>query len=539
MATESNIELFSEAYLRKYAAGELSNAEMHQLETIALDDPFLADAIDGYMAAASPKSSTQAISNVPNNQQKAGSLFDKSKLTNVFKIKSWKSITAAAGILFFVGIVSYLVFSGNDNKSKDTTNAEVAKNETTTGTDNKIVADSTFTNQLKDEAAKDIVAKEDIKKALEKPLIRPNDLRLVQPVLPVTSAPIGASNDYSPSVNNTTTPASLETDNASKPDVSSAKPTAPATTTQDDKIGLEAEDREGVTKEQKTAIDKREDESLRRKAAEAPPATQPNVARNAAPIENNNMQQRNQNILSTNQAAGNMTKRYGDRYRNSTVGNNNAFSNNFNVSIVNQANEQLGFANINLVKQGLLTYANNQGYFNYKSLDSVVTLNITANGYKTQRITLLPSNNNKIVLEPLGTIQSLGEAEPEFDNNKAKADESSNAMFKKRISEKISQIYVLPSSNITNDVYPVDSWSLYETYLNNNTVYNRVSNNIKTPGLLILTFTVDKEGYPSDITVTKSLEKLQDEDAIRLLRSGPKWKVTGSNRTRQLSIVFR
>jgi hypothetical protein len=539
MATESNIELFSEAYLRKYAAGELSNAEMHQLETIALDDPFLADAIDGYMAAASPKSSTQAISNVPNNKQKAGSLFDKSKLTNVFKIKSWKSITAAAGILFFVGIVSYLVFSGNDNKSKDTTNAEVAKNETTTGTDNKIVADSTFTNQLKDEAAKDIVAKEDIKKALEKPLIRPNDLRLVQPVLPVTSAPIGASNDYSPSVNNTTTPASLETDNASKPDVSSAKPTAPATTTQDDKIGLEAEDREGVTKEQKTAIDKREDESLRRKAAEAPPATQPNVARNAAPIENNNMQQRNQNILSTNQAAGNMTKRYGDRYRNSTVGNNNAFSNNFNVSIVNQANEQLGFANINLVKQGLLTYANNQGYFNYKSLDSVVTLNITANGYKTQRITLLPSNNNKIVLEPLGTIQSLGEAEPEFDNNKAKADESSNAMFKKRISEKISQIYVLPSSNITNDVYPVDSWSLYETYLNNNTVYNRVSNNIKTPGLLILTFTVDKEGYPSDITVTKSLEKLQDEDAIRLLRSGPKWKVTGSNRTRQLSIVFR
>jgi hypothetical protein len=506
MAIENNIEMYSEAYLRKYAAGELSNAEMHQLEAMALDDPFLADALDGYIAAAT------LINTTVNNNQR-NNLFTRAKLNNVFKIKSWKSITAAAGILFAVGIGSYIVFSG---KTKDNA-PEIAAN---TDNSNKVIADSSFTNQLKDEAAKDIIAKEDVQKALEKPLIRPGDIRLVSP--PQTAiVPQGDNNlhyNVTPDKDNTADiqAPSLKTE----PITTDANASAPAAPSQVAKPNADA------AIERKVLEEPRQDSSI----------AQPDSRINAE-------QTRYRNVLSTNQAAGNLVKRYGDKYTsNSRIQQSNVKLNSFgfNATIVNQANEQLSFANINLIEKGLLTYASNKGFFNYNSLDSVITLDVTANGYKSKKVTLLPNDkNNTIVLEPLDDNANNGEAFKKQAEREEDVKSNTVNVSKARLSEKMSQIYILPSSNITNDIYPKDSWSLYETYLNNNTIYNRVSNNIKTPGLLILSFTIDKDGYPTNIVVTKSLEKLQDEDAIRLLRSGPKWNVTGSNRSRQLSIVFK
>src|SRR5690606_792439 len=45
---------YSAEDIRRYLKGELSPSERHQLEKAALDDPFLADAIEGYSAANVP-----------------------------------------------------------------------------------------------------------------------------------------------------------------------------------------------------------------------------------------------------------------------------------------------------------------------------------------------------------------------------------------------------------------------------------------------------------------------------------------------------
>ena len=42
---------FSAEYIRKYLEGKLPADEMHALEKAALDDPFLADAIEGMSMA--------------------------------------------------------------------------------------------------------------------------------------------------------------------------------------------------------------------------------------------------------------------------------------------------------------------------------------------------------------------------------------------------------------------------------------------------------------------------------------------------------
>src|SRR5580693_2213047 len=47
MSTNKNNIHYSASDIEKYRKGELSAGEMHDLEQAALDDPFLADAIDG------------------------------------------------------------------------------------------------------------------------------------------------------------------------------------------------------------------------------------------------------------------------------------------------------------------------------------------------------------------------------------------------------------------------------------------------------------------------------------------------------------
>jgi TonB family protein len=49
----NNIKLFSAADIERYWKGELSSAEMHAMEKAAMDDPFLADALEGYQYTAS------------------------------------------------------------------------------------------------------------------------------------------------------------------------------------------------------------------------------------------------------------------------------------------------------------------------------------------------------------------------------------------------------------------------------------------------------------------------------------------------------
>ena len=45
-----NINHYSLADIEQYLQGKLSPAEMHELEKAAVQDPFLADAIEGYQS---------------------------------------------------------------------------------------------------------------------------------------------------------------------------------------------------------------------------------------------------------------------------------------------------------------------------------------------------------------------------------------------------------------------------------------------------------------------------------------------------------
>jgi TonB family protein len=73
-----------------------------------------------------------------------------------------------------------------------------------------------------------------------------------------------------------------------------------------------------------------------------------------------------------------------------------------------------------------------------------------------------------------------------------------------------------------------------------------IATNIRTPdelkskelsGEVQLSFEVNSEGVPTNITVVKSLCEKCDEEAIRLLKEGPKWKKK-KNKKGKLTIKF-
>jgi hypothetical protein len=73
--------------------------------------------------------------------------------------------------------------------------------------------------------------------------------------------------------------------------------------------------------------------------------------------------------------------------------------------------------------------------------------------------------------------------------------------------------------SVVEEVEPSDGWASYDSYLANN-----INTTDKPKGEVELTFSVNKKGEPTDVKVNKSLSEAADQEAIRLLTQGPRWK---------------
>ena len=72
---------------------------------------------------------------------------------------------------------------------------------------------------------------------------------------------------------------------------------------------------------------------------------------------------------------------------------------------------------------------------------------------------------------------------------------------------------------------PIDGWTNYDAYLANNLNVPETYKSRQTDGgAVTLSFEVNSQGQPVNITVDKSLCESCDKEAIRLVKEGPKWK---------------
>jgi hypothetical protein len=104
---------YSALDIAKYHKGLLSPQEMHELEKAALDDPFLADALEGYGI-----SSANATKDISDLQKKLEERISRSRVIPIAaarrSVQGWK-VAAAVVIIGGLGFFTIKLFNKNDN----------------------------------------------------------------------------------------------------------------------------------------------------------------------------------------------------------------------------------------------------------------------------------------------------------------------------------------------------------------------------------------------------------------------------------------
>lgn len=78
-------------------------------------------------------------------------------------------------------------------------------------------------------------------------------------------------------------------------------------------------------------------------------------------------------------------------------------------------------------------------------------------------------------------------------------------------------VRIHPVSAATWDAVPADGWGIYNEYLSVNTGFDRYS------GEVVLEFDIDTDGLPDNIVIRQSPDDSMANEALRLLRQGPRW----------------
>jgi TonB family protein len=90
---------------------------------------------------------------------------------------------------------------------------------------------------------------------------------------------------------------------------------------------------------------------------------------------------------------------------------------------------------------------------------------------------------------------------------------------------------------IIDTLEPAEGYVHFDDYIVNNLKMPEELKTKTVSGEVQLSFDVDKDGKPTNISVVKSLCEKCDEEAIRLLKEGPKWK-KGKNKKGKITIKF-
>jgi TonB family protein len=457
MSEEKKYRSYTAIDIEKYHKGLLSASEMHDLERAALDDPFLADALEGYGAVP-----VNASADVSELEKKLEERISGAKIVPIRKKRpAFVWLRAAVAIIFIAGAGLFIYQFGFRNSTR-----EVAKIDEKKLPEN-IPSSGTVTDSVK--------------------------------MIPTETK----TNDVAVNSKNKTTRKTTRFE-------SSANSNADfATTTRTDSFkNLQSNQAAGLT---------------------VAPLSK-DVAANEERIKAPEVKKEVQNKSSLEEVfAKAYDKKADDSVSFYNYKKNNAVvlrklnkqvappTNYFRGRVVDTSYNPLPFANVTNTRDNVGTYADAKGYFTLISPDSILNVQVYSNGFVQNNNVQLRNNllNNQVVMQEDKSFQGLVLSQKSFNTNRS------------------------PEANMKfEEPEPADGWYNYDTY---------IVNNIKTPedvkakratGDVQVSFDVNKNGDPTNIKVEKSLCQKCDEEAIRLIKEGPKWKRKGKKSRVTVTVPF-
>lgn len=197
------------------------------------------------------------------------------------------------------------------------------------------------------------------------------------------------------------------------------------------------------------------------------------------------------------------------------------FGNNFifRGRVTDNSNNPLPFANISNVEDNVGTYADAKGYFNLTSPDTTLNVQIRSLGFTDKVIQLSARTpSNKVVLQEDDKLD-------EIVISKKKPNATSRAQD--------------ANMKLEGEPEPEDGWDSYDSYLANNINMPEDFVPLSIGGKEVrLSFEVSKSGAPINIKVEKSLCVRCDQEAIRLITTGPKWKRKAKKGRAVVTVTF-
>ncbi len=330
MSEEKNIVNYTAADIEKYWSGQLSAKEMHALEKTAMDDPFLADALEGY------KNTNQTDVDLDSLKEKldkrVGAVIP---LLNL-KRKRFTWVRAAAAIIIIIGVgllVQQLVFNKQtegsmavlekgDKESVSTSKNDAIKRDSITGG---------YKNQLQTNS--DTL----INNQRQKTFITPN-----------SGSSLFATTD-----------------------------TSKISTKPDDVVKNADEKNVPADNVQALANAEKKEESVKSEA---------DFGRTLNDSASDFKARRLSASMSAVKPKANDGYFYNDRLNN--VGLNNSY----NYRVVDPQNNPVPFANVLNTRDNIGTYTDIRGNFNLLSSDSVLNVQIRSLGYNATNYKIVPNN---------------------------------------------------------------------------------------------------------------------------------------------------
>jgi CarboxypepD_reg-like domain/Gram-negative bacterial TonB protein C-terminal len=486
MATDNNIKHFTAADIEKYHQGLLSNKERHDLEKAAMDDPFLADALEGYAVAG-----VNAGNDIVELKKRLAERTTGAKVIamNAAPQRSFRILRAAILVAFVAGASLLIYQFGFNKKGTEIAQAKPAKKEEVKLFDS---TKGSSTNQPV------VTTKE---AAESKPGNTSNDFTTKSTTAPVTDDKVASGSGQKGQIDETPD----VTEKKGVDEIAINKPAAPqpvVTTTAKD-----AEEKADSYKITDNTVAKNEAAKEREMAAkkfktESRQETNNNSVKDKATEQNNGFTAQNRRANEQNL--------YRDRA-----------SNLFRGRVIDADNNGVPFANVtNVQDNNAGTYTDANGNFNLTYPDSILTVQVRSIGFENTNIQLrnnLPTNQVVMQEDRKNLSQVV------VSNQKPGiASRSRDATMKLEEPE------------------PADGWSNYDTYVANNLeVPEDLKNKQTGVGAVELSFEVNKNGEPTNIKVEKSLCPKCDEEAKRLIKEGPKWKRSAAKKGRtKVTIAF-
>src|SRR5436190_285944 len=494
MDDSNNIKNFSAADIERYHKGSMPAAEMHALEKAAMDDPFLADALDGYKIAGNPSDDLEDIRNRLAERKGEAKLVVMNKRRGSYGLRVAAMIVIVAG----AGILAYTLLN-----KKETDNLAIKQDKAaTTGTDSVTPAEKSELKLLNTDSLRDSnngtanikdtnlnYYKNKADNATTTTLdTAKKDDKTISP------AYVTFEQDSIPARAFANTTKDLSKENANVPAPVSSAPAQAEKLEDNAKRKQEADDLVVLDKRQ---ADKKAVEF--KKSTDKPSSgyVDINAQRNQGEIANSRLLK--SKLDTTN-------------YRNLNI---------FRGRVTDAQNNAISFANVNVHEVNVGTYADSKGYFTLVAPDSVLNVNLRAVGFNNSQFRLRNDLlSNQLVLQEDKSIEAIVMSNAKPNTNRSRT-----------------------ADMVLTEPEPDDGWEKYDSYLANNInvpeikeVPLREKENGR--GIVELSFDVNSNGEPINIKVTKSLCDKCDQEAIRLVKEGPKWKKKNRKGKATVTIPF-